>query len=94
MVKSKEPSKITFKRIVVKFGTSLLTGGSNSLDMTVMADLARQVSRLHEMGREVLIVSSGAIASGKYKLGLAGKVKGIPYKQVCFSVGQSRLMNV
>jgi len=83
-----------YRRIVVKFGTSLLTGGTNYLDQNVMADLVRQVAELRRRQREIIIVSSGAIASGRYKLGLSRKVKGIPYKQVCFSVGQSRLMNM
>ena len=60
----------------------------------MMADLVHQVSVLHNGGCELVIVSSGAIASGKHKLGLSKEVKGIPFKQVCFSVGQSRLMNV
>ena len=93
-MKNKGSSGLPYKRVVVKFGTSLLTSGSNSLDLNVMADLVRQVARLHELGIELVIVSSGAINSGKNKLGLAKTVKGMPFKQVCFSVGQSRLMNV
>ena len=93
MVKTKALTT-SYKRIVIKFGTSLLTGGKDYLDRQVMGDLVRQAAGLHEQGKEVIIVSSGAIASGRHKLGLAKKVKGIPYKQVCFSVGQSRLMNV
>ena len=83
-----------YKRIVAKFGTSLLTGGSNSLDQGVMSSLVAQVAQLHEQGLELVIVSSGAIAAGKHKLGLTRKLRGIPYKQVLASVGQSRLMNV
>jgi glutamate 5-kinase len=94
MAKSKESIRNIYQRVVIKFGTSLLTGGKNFLDQVVMADLVRQVSQLHNQGREIIIVSSGAIASGRHKLGLVKKVKGIPNKQVCFSVGQSRLMNV
>jgi glutamate 5-kinase len=94
VAKVTDSGKDSFKRVVVKFGTSLLTAGSNSLNQTVVSDLVRQVAEIHKRGSEVVIVSSGAIASGKYKLGLSKKVKGIPYKQVCFSVGQSRLMNV
>jgi len=94
MVKSKAENTLSYLRIVIKFGTSLLTGSSDYLDRQVMADLVRQVAGLHRQGREIIVVSSGAIASGRSRLGLAKKVKGIPYKQVCFSVGQSRLMNV
>jgi glutamate 5-kinase len=94
MVKTKTQGTAAYRRIVIKFGTSLLTGGKDYLDRQVMGDLVRQVAGLHGQSREVVVVSSGAIASGRHKLGLAKKVKGIPYKQVCFSVGQSRLMNV
>lgn len=94
MAKSKDSSRAVYNRIVVKFGTSLLTGGRNCLDEQIMADLVQQIAQLRRQGRDIIIVSSGAITYGKYKLGLAKKVKGIPYKQVCSSVGQSRLMNV
>ena len=59
-----------------------------------MSNLAAQVAQLHKQGLELLVVSSGAIASGKHKLGLTKKIRGIPFKQVLASVGQSRLMFV
>ena len=82
----------SYHRIVAKFGTSLLTGGSDCLDEEIMFSLVAQVAQLHRQGLELIIVSSGAIASGRYKLGLSQKIKGIPFKQVLASVGQSRLM--
>jgi glutamate 5-kinase len=84
----------TCRRIVVKLGTSLLTGGSDRLNEQIMSDLVRQVAQLHRQGREVMVVSSGAIAAGREKLGLTSGVKGVPLKQVLASIGQSRLMNV
>ncbi len=95
-IKNSETKTIepAYRRIVVKLGTHLLTGGGKHLDQAVMADLARQVAELHEQGAEIVIVSSGAIAAGRHKLGIEGTIKGIPYKQVLASVGQSRLMNV
>lgn len=83
-----------YHRIVVKLGTSLLTGGSEHLNEETMSDLVRQVARLHQQGVEVVVVSSGAIAAGREKVRLARGVKGIPLKQVLASIGQSRLMNV
>jgi glutamate 5-kinase len=83
-----------YRRIVVKFGTSLLTGGSDRLDRDIMSSLVAQVAQLHQQGREVIIVSSGAIASGRHKLGLTKRVKGVPFKQVLASVGQHRLMSL
>ena len=83
---------VSYHRIVAKLGTSLLTGGSNYLNQDVMSNLAAQIAQLHKQGLELLVVSSGAIASGRYKLGLTRQLKGVPFKQVLASVGQSRLM--
>ena len=91
MSKAREPA---YKRIVVKLGTGLLTGGSDHLDQEAMSGLVNQVAQLHKQGRELIVVSSGSITLGKYKLGLSRKIKGIPYRQVLASVGQSRLMHV
>ncbi len=82
------------QRMVVKLGTSLLTGGSGRLDHDVMSRLVAQVAQLHQQGVEILVVSSGAMAAGRQRLGLAGKIKGIPFKQVLCSVGQSHLMHI
>jgi glutamate 5-kinase len=90
MTKASSP----YKRIVVKLGTSLLTSGSSQLDQDIMSSLVAQIARLHKQGLELLLVSSGAIAAGRHKLGLTKELRGIPYKQVLASVGQSRLMNV
>ncbi len=87
-------SSASYHRIVAKFGTSLLTGGSDHLDREIMASLVGQVGQLHKQGREVIIVSSGAIAAGRHMLGLAKQIKGIPFRQVLASVGQHRLMNL
>jgi glutamate 5-kinase len=85
-------SKFPYKRIVAKFGTSLLTGGGDHLDTGMMSNLVNQLARLHNQGRELVVVTSGAVACGRHQLGLPKKVKGIPYKQVLSSVGQSHLM--
>ncbi len=87
-----EPSFV-YKRIVVKLGTNLLAGDSGRLDEVVMSSLVAQVARLHHQGLELVLVSSGAIAAGRHKLGLAKKLRGIPYRQVLAAVGQSRLMD-
>jgi len=87
-------ANLPYHRIVAKFGTSLLTGGSDRLNHDIMSSLVAQVAQLHEQGLELLVVSSGAIASGRSKLGLTKKVKGIPFRQVLASVGQNRLMYV
>ncbi len=70
----------------------LLTGGSDHLDPVMMARLAGQLAELHNQGKELAVVTSGAVACGRHQLGLPKKVKGIPYKQVLSAVGQSHLM--
>ena len=85
---------LPYHRIVAKFGTSLLTGGSDHLNQDIISSLVGQVAQLHQQGLELIVVSSGAIASGRYKLGLTKELRGIPFKQVLASVGQNRLMQV
>ena len=93
--KKNKAKALKYKRVVVKLGTRLLTGGSKQhLDMEVMSNIVRQISQLQAQGAQIVIVSSGAVAAGRHKLGIEGAVKGIPYKQVLASVGQSRLMAV
>ncbi|MBA7641777.1 Glutamate 5-kinase [subsurface metagenome] len=87
-------SNLSYHRVVVKLGTNLLTGGTDHLDEDIMSHLVTQVARLHQQELEILVVSSGAIALGKHKLGLVKQLRGIPFKQVLASVGQSRLMYV
>jgi len=82
-----------YQRIVAKFGTNLLTGGTGHLEPDIMSSLAEQAAQLHQQGHEIIIVSSGAVAAGRQKLGIAGERKDIPFKQVLASVGQSQLMN-
>jgi len=89
-----DKSAMSYHRIVAKFGTGLLTGGSERLNRRIMSRLVSQVAQLHNQGLEVVIVSSGAIASGRHKLGLTKRIKGIPFKQVLASVGQHRLMGL
>jgi glutamate 5-kinase len=89
---SKLPT-LLYHRIVAKFGTSLLTGSSTQLDQEIMSKLVAQVAQLHKQGLELIIVSSGAMAAGRHKLGIAKTIRGIPFKQVLCSVGQSHLMN-
>jgi len=83
-----------YQRIVAKFGTGLLTGGKERLNERVMSGLAGQLAQLHTQGTEMVIVSSGAIASGRQKLGLTKELKDVPFKQVLASVGQHRLVSL
>ncbi|HIE16952.1 MAG TPA: glutamate 5-kinase [Dehalococcoidia bacterium] len=85
---------MSYKRLVAKFGTNLLTGGSRQLNLGIMSSLVEQVADLHRQGQEIIIVSSGAVAAGRQKLGITKERRDIPFKQVLASVGQSQLMNI
>jgi glutamate 5-kinase len=80
------------QRIVIKLGTSTLTGGSKQLSHSRMVDIARQVAATREAGNDVILVSSGAIAAGREVLGYPDLPKFIPKKQMLSAVGQPRLM--
>ena len=55
--------------LVVKLGTSVLTGGSRRLNRAHMVELVRQCAQLHAAGHRIVIVTSGAIAAGREHLG-------------------------
>lgn len=79
------------RRVVVKVGSGVLSGRSGGLDGAVIARLAREVAQARSAGREVLVVSSGAILAGRQRLKLSGRPS-IELKQAAAAVGQSRLM--
>lgn len=80
------------RRIVVKIGTNTITGGKGPPDPAFLGDVARQVAELKKEGREVLIVTSGAIGAGAEALGLTEKVRELKMRQACAAIGQGRLM--
>lgn len=83
---------LRYRRIVAKFGTNLLTAGSDRLNLERMAALVSQVARLLEQGAEVIIVTSGAIAAGRHRLGVRRERREAGFRQVLAAVGQSHLM--
>jgi glutamate 5-kinase len=80
-----------YRRIVAKFGTSLLTDGEQ-LNLEHMGQLVSQVAALRQAGVEVIVVSSGAVAAGRSKLGITKNRRDIPFRQVLAAVGQGQLM--
>jgi len=81
------------RRIVIKIGSRVLTADGEGLDDAFLAALANEVARQREKGREVIIVSSGAVAAGVKALGLTTtRPRTIPQKQAAAAVGQSKLM--
>ncbi len=81
------------KLVVVKVGTSSLTKNDGSLDLDVMRELTRQVAEAVKMGYQLILVTSGAIASGIAELGVKLNPNDIVFKQACAAVGQGILMS-
>jgi glutamate 5-kinase len=84
---------LRYRRLVAKLGTNVLTAGGERLDLEVMAALVGQVARLQRLGAQVIVVSSGAIAAGRHRLGLGRERRDVPQRQVLAAVGQTDLMN-
>ncbi len=82
------------KRIVVKVGTSTLTHEGGTLNFRSFDALARVLSDIHNMGNEVILVSSGAIAVGANKLNMAERPTALDLKQAAAAVGQCELMHL
>lgn len=82
------------QRLVVKIGTSVLTGGTPRPDQPRMVELARQCALLHASDYEVVICTSGAIAFGRERLGFPALAPTLANKQMLAAVGQSRLMQM
>lgn len=83
------------KRIVFKIGSSTLTHSeTGGLDLVKMEKFVRILTDLHNQGKEIVVVSSGAISVGRKALGLKERPTVRSVKQACAAVGQSRLMMV
>ena len=79
------------KRVVVKVGSNVLTA-DHGLNLKAMRSIARQVGKLIQTGLEVILVSSGAMASGVKKIGLSARPDELPKRQAVAAVGQAGLM--
>ena len=90
--REKGETPLRYRRIVAKFGTNVLTTGSDRLDLEMMLTLVGQVAWLRRRGADVIVVTSGAIAAGRHRLGIARDRKDMPFRQVLAAVGQSDLM--
>ncbi|HBB72048.1 MAG TPA: glutamate 5-kinase [Ruminococcus sp.] len=82
------------KRIVIKLGTSTLAHKTGKLNIRRMTNLVRVISDLHNSGREIIMVSSGAVGLGAGKLGLPEKPRDTKTKQAVAAIGQCELMHV
>src|SRR5512137_2677681 len=79
------------RRVVVKVGSSLVTNDGRGLDLDAISRWAAQVARLRELGKQVLLVSSGAIAEGMQRLGWPQRPQQSHELQVAADVGQMDL---
>ena len=79
------------KRVVVKVGSNVLTE-DNGLNLKAIRSITRQIGKLIENGMEVILVSSGAMASGVKKIGLSARPDELPKRQAVAAVGQAGLM--
>ena len=82
------------RRIVIKIGSSLLTNAGAGLDRGAIADWARQIAELRSRGREVLVVSSGAIAEGMKRLAWTKRPHAVNELQAAAAVGQMGLVQM
>ena len=81
------------KRALIKVGTGVLAG-ADGLDLGIVEQLVDEIVKLRSGGMQIVIVTSGAIASGKHRMGITGRLNSMPQKQACAAIGQGRLMRI
>ncbi|MDY3070117.1 MAG: glutamate 5-kinase [Parabacteroides sp.] len=81
------------RRIVIKIGSNVLTRNDGKLDITRMSSLVDQVVNLHEEGNDIVLISSGAVASGKSEIKLSKNLDALSSRQLYSSIGQAKLIN-
>lgn len=82
------------KRLIIKVGSSLVTNDGKGLDQAAIQKWAAQIAQLRALGKEVVLVSSGAIAEGRQRLGFDKRPTGIHELQACAAVGQMGLAQI
>lgn len=82
-----------FTRIAVKIGSNVLTRRDGTLDVTRMSALTDQIASLHKEGVEVILISSGAVASGRSEICALKKLDSVDQRQLFSAVGQAKLIN-
>jgi len=85
---------IKAKRIVIKIGTSSITYDNGNINLKKMEQLARIISDLQSSGKEIVLVSSGAVGAGMGRIGLSERPKELNVKQAVAAVGQAILMQL
>ncbi len=82
-----------FNRITIKVGSNVLTRRDGTLDVTRMSALVDQIAELHKAGVEIILVSSGAVASGRSEIHPVKKLDSVDQRQLFSAVGQAKLIN-
>ncbi len=85
--------KTEVSRITVKVGSNVLTRCDGTLDVTRMSALVDQIAELHKAGIEIILVSSGAVASGRSEVQPGRKLDSVDQRQLFSAVGQAKLIN-
>ena len=94
MADPERPALRDARRIVVKVGSSLVTNEGRGVDAQAIGNWCRQLAALASQGREVVMVSSGAIAEGMKRLGWATRPHELPELQAAAAVGQMGLVQM
>jgi glutamate 5-kinase len=84
----------TVKTLVIKIGTNVLSRADDSLDVGRIAMIAEQIHRVRESGRQVVVVSSGAVGAGIGLLGLKERPTDLPHLQAAAATGQAHLIRL
>ena len=82
-----------YRRIAVKIGSNVLTTSNGTLDTERMQQLVEQLSELHKNGVEVILISSGAVASGRSEITPRKKLDAVEIRQLFSAIGQVKLIN-
>lgn len=82
-----------YKRIAVKIGSNVLTRRDGTLDVTRMSALVDQVAELHKQGVDIVLISSGAVASGRSEIRPDRKLDAVSARQLFSAIGQAKLIN-
>ncbi len=80
-------------RLAIKIGSNVLTRADGTLDITRMSALVDQVAELHRQGIEMVLISSGAVASGRSEIKAGRKLDPVSARQLYSAVGQAKLIN-
>src|SRR5690554_3459031 len=82
-----------YKKIAIKIGSNVLTQADGTIDIESLSNLVNQMAVLYSKGIELVLISSGAVASGRSILNVSKKMDVVDQRQLFSAVGQARLIN-